>query len=98
MKGVCSATALRSRMRSRTVATACSELTAIDHSVGTSSGYAGVRTRLIRALGESVQLRRQLQNLLRDVEQLVVLLVLVLKGSPLLVGKNLALGVRGVLA
>src|SRR5439155_7234403 len=72
--------------------------------------YSGSRARLRGALagrvravrcasaGVGVDLRRQIQDLLREVEQLLVLVVLVLHGLPLLVREDLTLGVDAVLA
>src|SRR3954447_2746326 len=60
---------------------------------------AGPRVRGAAGLGRiGADLFGQLQDLAREVEQLLVLLVFLLDRLPLLVGENLSLGVRPVLA
>src|SRR3954451_7705151 len=60
---------------------------------------SGPRVRGAAGLGRiGADLFGQLQDLAREVEQLLVLLVFLLDRLPLLVGENLSLGVRPVLA
>src|SRR6266545_4105301 len=51
-----------------------------------------------RPLSEGVDRLRQLEDLLREIEELLVLQVLLLDGLPLLVGNHLTLSIGAVLA
>src|SRR3954469_6612549 len=62
------------------------------------SGARGLRPSHIAAFGQRPNLFGQLQDLPRQVEQLLVLLVLLLDRAPLLVGDHLALRVGAILA